>query len=81
MKRKADHILDFRGTISPISLLKMCQTFREMRSNEILEILGNDSDTRADVFKVLPAGSYDVIFMDVVEEADYFYCIQLKKKS
>ena len=81
MKRKADYILDFRGTISPISLLKMCQTFREMQSNEILEILGSDADTRTDVFKVLPADSYDVIFMDVVEEADYFYCIQLKKKS
>jgi len=52
-----------------------------MQSNEILEILGSDADTRTDVFKVLPADSYDVIFMDVVEEADYFYCIQLKKKS
>jgi len=81
LKRKADYILDFRGTIFPISLLKMCQTFREMQSNEILEILGSDADTRTDVFKVLPADSYDVIFMDVVEDADYFYCIQLKKKS
>ena len=81
MKRKADHILDFRGTISPISLLKMCQTFREMQPDEILEILGSDADIRTDVFKVLPNNAYDVVFMDVVEEAGYFFCIQLKKKK
>ncbi|MCK5193795.1 MAG: sulfurtransferase TusA family protein [Desulfobulbaceae bacterium] len=81
MKRKADHILDFRGSISPISLLKLTQVFREMKPNEILEILGSDLDTRTDVFKVLPGDSYDLLFLDVVEEEDYFYRIQLKKKN
>ena len=81
MKRKADHILDFRGSISPISLLKLTQVFREMKPNEILEILGSDLDTRTDVFKVLPGDSYDLLILDVVEEEDYFYRIQLKKKN
>ncbi len=81
MKRKADHILDFRGSITSISLLKLSQTFREMKANEVLEILGSNLDTRSDLFKVLPDDSYDLIFLDVVEEEDYFYRIQLKKKN
>ncbi len=81
MRRKADHILDFRGSITSISLLKLIQTFREMKAEEVLEILGSNIDTRSDLFKVLPDDSYDLIFLDVVEEEDYFYRIQLKKKN
>ena len=81
MKRKVNHYLDFRGSITSISLLKLIQTFREMRPNEVLEILGNNLDTRSDLFKVLPAGTYEMIFLDVVEEGDYLYRIQLKKKK
>jgi len=81
LKRKADHILDFRGSITSISLLKLIQTFREMKADEVLEILGNNLDTRSDLFKVLPDDSYDLIFLDVVDEGDYFYRIQLKKKN
>ena len=81
MKREADHILDFRGSITSISLLKLTQTFREMKTNEVLEILGSNLDTRSDLFKVLPDDSYDLIFLDAVEEEDYFYRIQLKKKN
>ena len=81
MKRKADHLLDFRGSITSISLLKLIQTFREMKANEVLEILGSNLDTRSDLFKVLPDDSYDLIFLDVVEQGDYFYRIQLKKKN
>ena len=81
MKRKADHILDFRGSITSISLLKLTQTFREMKTNEVLEILGSNLDTRSDLFKVLPDDSYELIFLDVVDEEEYFNRIQLKKKN
>ena len=81
MRPKADHILDFRGSITSISLLKLIQTFREMNADEVLEIQGSNIDTRNDLFKVLPEDSYDLIFLDVVEEEDYFYRIQLKKKN
>jgi len=52
-----------------------------MQANEVLEILGSNLDTRSDLFKVLPDDSYELIFLDVVEEADCFYRIQLKKKN
>jgi len=81
LKREADHILDVRGSITSISLLKLIQTFREMKSNEVLEILGNNLDTRSDLFKVLPDDAYELIFLDVVEEGEYFFRIQLKKKK
>ena len=81
MRRKADHILDFRGSITSISLLKLTQTFREMKADEVLEILGSNLDTRSDLFKVLPDDSFDLIFLDVIDEEDYFYRIQLKKKN
>lgn len=81
MKRKADHILDFRGSITSMSLLKLIQTFREMKTNEVLELLGNNLDTRSDLFKVLPDDAYELIFLDVGEEGECFYRIQLKKKK
>lgn len=81
MKSKADHILDFRGSINSISLLKLVQTFKEMKANEVLEILGPNLDTRSDIFKILPDDSYDLIFLDVIEGKGYFYRIQLKKKN
>jgi TusA-related sulfurtransferase len=79
LKRKADHILDFRGSITSMSLLKLIQTFREMNPNEVLELLGNNLDARSDLFKVLPDDAYELIFLDVVEEGGCFYRIQLKK--
>ena len=81
MKRHADHLLDFRGSITTISLLKLIQTFAEMKPNEILEILGNNIDTRSDLFKFLPKDSYELIFWDVVGEVNPFCQIQLKKKK
>ena len=81
MKPKADHILDFRGSITSMSLLKLIQTFREMKPNEVLELLGSNLDTRSDLFKVLPDDAYELIFLDVVEEGEYCYRIQLKKKK
>ena len=50
-----------------------------MKPNEVLEILGSNLDTRSDLFKVLPDGGYELIFLDILEEGDYLYRIQLKK--
>ena len=79
MKNKADHILDLRGAIPPISLLKVTQAFREMKPDEILEILGHDPDTRRDLFKVLPTLSYELIIMEETEQGASFR-VRMKKK-
>ena len=79
MKPKADHYLDLRGAIAPISLLKVTQVFREMKPNEILEILGRDPDTRTDLFKILPDFSYELIILEEMERGSS-YRVQMKKK-
>ena len=78
MEQKADYILDFRETISPLALLKMTQVLQEMNMEEILEIITCDPDVRADVFKVIPAQSCELIDMEFNREKDFFR-IQLKK--
>jgi len=80
VKRKADHTLDFRGTISTISLLKVTQVFDEMKPMEILEILGCDADTRRDLFKVLPEESYDLITNDEVNAKTRYHRVRLRKR-
>ena len=61
---QADYILDFRGSISTISLLKITRTFNEMKALEVVEILGLDPDTQQDLFKVLAGSSYEIIYPD-----------------
>ncbi len=80
MTQKADHILDLRGFILPIALLKVSQLFREMAPEQTLEILCHDSDTSSDLLKILPAYSCELIF---VEEAanDHSFRFHMKKKN
>ena len=78
-----EYTLDFRGSFTPIVLLKMTQMFSEMKTEDILEIQGSDPDTQKDLFKVLPSASYELISMDTSEKKglDYFYRIRLKKRA
>ncbi|MBF0507582.1 MAG: hypothetical protein HQK57_01480 [Deltaproteobacteria bacterium] len=79
MERIADQILDFRGTLTDITLLKATKVLREMRTGQTLEFLGCHLDTLSDLFKVLPASCYEVISMVAGEEESSLYRIQLKK--
>ena len=80
MKPKVDHHLDLRGAIPPITLLKLTQVFREMKPNEIIEILGRDPDTRTDMFKIIPNFAYDLIHIEEMER-DASYRVQMKKRT
>lgn len=79
MKGKADYVLDFRGTIIPFALLRMNQILREMKTDEVLEIITKDPDVRSDVLKVIPGASCELIDMQLNKETDYCL-IRLKKK-
>lgn len=78
MEPKADYILDFRETISPLALLKMTQVLQEMNMEEILEIITGDPAVRTDVVKVIPTHSCELIDIEFNREKDFFR-IQLKK--
>lgn len=79
MKPRADHYLDLREAIPPISLLKVTQAFRAMKADEILEILGRDPDTRTDIFKIIPDFAYELIVIEEMERDDSFR-VQMKKR-
>ena len=79
MKQEADYIVDFRGAIKSLTLLKLTHMFRTMKSDEVMKIMGLDPDTRNDLFKVLPAISHELIFEE--EREGEFYNIHLKKQE
>ena len=80
MRQKADHIIDLRGFIIPVALLKVSQVFREMLPDQTLEVLCCDSDIRNDLLKILPATSYELIFAGDTRDGNAFR-IQMKKKD
>ena len=80
---RTNYTLDFRGSITPIMLLKVTQMFSKMDVDDILEIQGSDPDTQKDLFKVLPDAAYELISVDTSgnQEMEYFYRIRLKKRA
>jgi TusA-related sulfurtransferase len=77
LDRQADFKLDFRGAITSFGLLKLSRVFREMKSNQTLEILGVDADARSDLFRVLPKVSYELL--EIEERDGALTRIQIKK--
>jgi TusA-related sulfurtransferase len=72
----AEHVLDLRGMIIPLTLLKITQGFRKIEAGETMEILGTDPDTRRDFLKVL--GIWPCKVMCNRNENDH-YLIRLRK--
>ncbi len=81
LSQQVDVLLDLRGSICPITLLKVRQVFRTMKSNQVLEVLIRDTDTRTDLFKILPNGAYELIDRRVLCDRELYYRIRLKKKE
>jgi tRNA 2-thiouridine synthesizing protein A len=75
------HYLDLRGTMMPFSVLKISQVLRGIEPGESLEVLWNDPDTAADLFKILPHNTYELVGMDRVEEKDPHVRLMLLKRS
>ena len=53
MKDKPDYIIDFRESITPLSLLRVGQLVKQMKPHELLEIIVRDPDVRSDVLKIV----------------------------
>ena len=80
MEQASLHKQDLRGAIIPFTLLKVSQVFGSIHPGDILEILWNDPDTPADLFKILPEDCFEMITMELMEEKDPFYRLEIKKK-
>jgi TusA-related sulfurtransferase len=48
---------------------------------EILEVLCSDPEVREDLFKVLPAASYDLISLEALGDDQASYRLRLVKKQ
>ena len=81
MKKDTPHNLDLRGTIISLSLLKASQMFKMINPGEVLEVLCSDPEVHEDLFKVLPAASYDLISMEALEDDQASYRFRLVKKQ
>ncbi len=81
MTDKADYILDVRGAISPFSLLKVSLVFQQMKPEQIVEILGCDSEMQRDLLRVLPEGSCEVVFSDFTGREADISRVRLKKRA
>ena len=79
LKKEADYTVDFRGAIKSLTLLKLTHVFRAMKRDEVIRIMGLDPDTRNDLFKVLPAVSYELVFEE--EHEGELFNIHLKKRN
>jgi len=73
------HRLDIRGIIRPFSFLIISNAFKEICVGETIEILWGDPDSFNDLFKILPATSYDQVLIEPMEGEDSGVRIQLKK--
>ena len=76
MQSVVDHILDLRGMIVPLTLLKITQSLREIKPGEAVEIIGSDPQTKMDLFKILRTFPYE--FLNVHDE-NTVYRIRLRK--
>jgi TusA-related sulfurtransferase len=62
--------------IIPVTFLKITQAFREIEAGETIEIVGSDTDTRKDLFKIQQISAYELV---AIEDEATFYRICLKK--
>lgn len=79
MEPNADYTVDFRGAIRWLTLLKITQLFRKMVHNQTIVVQGMDPDTRADLLKVLPEISYELL--NVEEDTDASFKMHLRKRD
>ncbi len=81
LKKDTQHNLDLRGTMIPFSLLKASQIFKMINPGEVLEVLCSDPEVHEDLFKVLPAASYDLISMEALGDDQTSYRLRMVKKQ
>lgn len=83
-KDVADRLLDLRKGISPFTLLKVSNAFRHMEQQQVLEVLWSNPETLAQVKKILPRNSWEIIEIKEMNEigpGNSWFKIQLRKVS
>ena len=74
------NVIDFRNSLSSISLLKVTQVLENMESAEIMEIRGADLEICQDIFKVLPEENIEVLHTEKIGDDDGLYSLRIRKR-
>ena len=65
---------DLRLSLIPFSLLRITNTFRQMKPGEAMEIVSGASDidaaTMEDIKRILPRSGYDIISNETMDDDD-----------
>ncbi len=83
-KNAANRLLDLRKGISPFTLLKVSNAFRHMEQQEVLEVLWSNPETLAQIKKILPRNSWEILETKEMNETGpghSWFKIQLRKVS
>lgn len=80
MPEQAHIVIDVRNFVSWLSLLKVTQLFGQLKPFDILEIRGADSDTKNDLFRILPKSAYHLLQLDY-KDNDGLHQFQIQKQG
>lgn len=77
----SEKVIDFRESLSPISLLKVSQALERMKPLEILEIRGSDVHVREDLYRLLPQKAYEIIHDEESDTEAGLYTVRIRKSE
>ncbi|MBW2109074.1 MAG: sulfurtransferase TusA family protein [Deltaproteobacteria bacterium] len=78
MTKKPDSILDLRGCICPLSLLKASAALAALDVGQCIEIIGTDAQTKQELFQILNPEEFRTID---IRELKTSYKIFLEKTA
>lgn len=76
--KQPDRLLDLRGNITPLSLLKATKALAYLDPGQRLEIIGTDEQTRQELLEILDRQQFRMV---KVESGNAFYRIVLERMT
>lgn len=71
--------LDLRNLIIPFCLLKVSNTFRSLKKDDVLEILFSDKENLTNLMKIIPPDSCELLSVKDLEELESGLRVRLRK--
>ena len=58
---KPDMIVDIRGSIAPITLLKVEEILSSMVAGQVMDVVGDDEETRVDLASIVTNSGHEIL--------------------
>ncbi len=76
MGNKIDKTLDCKGLSCPMPMLKLAKTIKQLKSEEILEMLGTDPGTKSDIVRWCEKSGNTLLEQDELEGGVFRFVIK-----